>query len=152
MTNWLHAIQDSYDNVLSFVEYFDKQYEHARTEISLKGKIEDNSARLPGEFEYRYRQLQEIEAVLEFLNIGLRKTKSAYYRKYLEGYKRALTSRDIDKYIDGEDEVIQLCELINEVALIRNKFLAITKGFESKGFQLMNLVKLRTAGIEDASV
>jgi hypothetical protein len=149
---WLHKIQDSHDVVVEFVEYFDMQYEDGRKEIKLSGKIEDNSARLPGEFEYRYRQLQEIEAVLEYLNIELRSVRSRFYRSYLETYKRSLTSRDIDKYIDGEEEVIGLQLLINEVALVRNKFLALTKGFESKGFQLMNLVKLRTAGIEDAIV
>lgn len=152
MSGWVYKIQESFDNIVHFVSHFDTEYESARKEIPIKGEIQTHSAQLPGQFEFRYRQLQEIEAVLEFLNIELRKVKSIHYKKYLEGYKRALTSRDIDKYIDGEDEVIQLQILINEVALVRNKFLALTKGFESKGFQLMNLVKLRTAGIDDATV
>lgn len=150
MVGWVHKIQESFDNVVPFVDFFDTQYELGRAEIRLTGKIEDNSARLPGEFEYRYRQLQEIEAVLEFLNIEFRKVRSGLYRKYLETYKRALTARDIDKYLDGEDEIIQLQLLINEVALVRNKFLALTKGFESKSFQLNNIVRLRSAGIDDA--
>lgn len=152
MAAWVHKIQDSYDNIIPFVNHFENEYEQARSEIKLKGLIEDNSARLSGEFEFRYRQLQEIESVLEYMNIDLRKTRAKFYKKYLEGYKRALTSRDIDRYIDGEDEVIQLQILINEVSLMRNKFLAITKGFETKSFQIMNLVKLRTAGLDDASV
>jgi len=152
MSNWVYRVQESYDNIIDMVEHFEEQYEEARGEIKMKGKIETNSAMLPGQFEYRYRQLQEIEAVLEYLNIEFRKTRSGLYKKYLETYKRQLTSRDIDKYLDGEDEVVQLQILINEVALLRNKFLAITKGFESKGFQLMNIVKLRTSGIDDATI
>jgi len=152
MSGWVYKIQESYNNILPFVEYFEKEYQDATKEVKLEGRIEDNSARLPGEFEYRYRQLQEIEAVLEFLNIDLRRERSSLYKKYLENYKRQLTSRDIDKYIDGEAEIVELQILLNEVALIRNKFLALTKGFEAKGFQLNNIIRLRSAGIEDASI
>ena len=70
----------------------------------------------------------------------------------LEGYARALTSRDAEKYVDGEDEVIDFETLINEVALLRNKYLGIMKGLDTKQWQLGHIVRLRTAGMEDVSV
>ena len=84
---------------------------------------------LPGFVELRFGQLQEIEAILEHLNIQLRKKRSEYLRKYLESYNKALSSRDAEKYADGEAEVVAISELINQVALLRNKFQGITKGF-----------------------
>jgi hypothetical protein len=54
--------------------------------------------------------------------------------------------------VDGEDEVIEFETLINEVALLRNRFLGILKGMESKNFMLGHVVRLRAAGMEDIQV
>jgi uncharacterized protein YfdQ (DUF2303 family) len=99
--------------------------------------------------EHRFNQLQEIEAVLNHLNIQLRKIRRKHFQKYLEGYARALTSRDAEKYVDGEDEVIDFETIINEVAFLRNRFLGIMKAMESKNFMLGHVVRLRAAGMED---
>jgi hypothetical protein len=63
-----------------------------------------------------------------------------------------LSSRDAEKYVDGEDEVIDYETLINEVALLRNTWLGILKGLESKNFMLGHIVRLRAAGMEDISL
>jgi hypothetical protein len=82
----------------------------------------------------------------------LRKIRRRHFQKYLESYARALTSRDAEKYVDGEDEVIDFETLINEVALLRNRWLGILKGLESKNFMMGHIVRLRTAGMEDVQV
>jgi len=89
---------------------------------------------------------------LNFFNIQLRKIRRKHFQKYLEAYNRALTSRDAEKYTDGEDEVIEFESLINEVALLRNKWLGILKGLESKNFMLGHVVRLRSAGMEDTTI
>jgi hypothetical protein len=124
----------------------------AKVECSIRGKLERNVADLPGITERRFNQLQEIEAVLNYLNIQLRKIRRKHFQKYLESYPRALSSRDAEKYVDGEDEVIDYETLINEVALIRNKWLGLIKGLESKNFMLGHVARLRTAGMEDISL
>jgi vacuolar-type H+-ATPase subunit C/Vma6 len=124
----------------------------AKLETGIKGNIERNLAALPGITEHRFNQLQEIEAVLNFLNIQLRKIRSTAFRKYLENYNRALTSRDAEKYIESEADVVDMETLINEVALLRNRWLGIMKGLEAKQWQLGHITRLRTAGMEDASI
>jgi uncharacterized protein YfdQ (DUF2303 family) len=114
--------------------------------------VEKNITALPGITEFRYNQLQEIEAVLNYLNIQLRKIRRKHFQKYLEAYARALTSRDAEKYVDGEDEVIDYETIINEVALLRNRWLGVMKGLESKNFMLGHVVRLRTAGMEDVTL
>jgi hypothetical protein len=124
----------------------------AKFECNIKGNVEKNIANLPGMTEHRFNQLQEIEAVLNFLNIQLRRIRKKHFQKYLENYPRALTSRDAEKYVDGEDEVIDFETIINEVALIRNKWLGLIKGLESKNFMLGHISRLRTAGMEDITL
>ena len=135
-----------------FINYYEGELIAAKADIKIRGNVEKALSNLPGETEHRFNQLQEIEAVLEFLNIQLRKIRQSHYKKYLEGYARALTSRDAEKYAEAEDEVIDMETIINEVALLRNKWLGIMKGLESKNFMLGHVTRLRTAGMEDASI
>jgi hypothetical protein len=82
----------------------------------------------------------------------LRQLRSQTFKKYLENYNRALTSRDAEKYVDGESDIIDMETLVNEVALLRNRYLGIMKGLEAKQWQLGHIVRLRTAGMEDATI
>jgi hypothetical protein len=124
----------------------------AKKDVKIYGNVEKNIAQLPGTTEHRFNQLQEIEAVLNYLNIQLRKIRRKHFQKYLEAYNRALTSRDAEKYVDGEDEVIDYETIINEVALLRNRWLGIMKGLEAKQWQMGHIVRLRTAGMEDITI
>jgi hypothetical protein len=153
MSTWYRKISDDISMLPDFIDFYEKQLNDAKLELSLKGKtLETHAAELPGIVEYRYNQLQEIEAVLELLNIRLRKERATEFKRFLESYNKALSSRDAEKYVDGVDTVIELSLIINEVALLRNKFLGITKGLETKNFMSSNIIKLRISGLDDASV
>jgi hypothetical protein len=150
--NWYSKITVDLGSIPDFIAYYEAELNSARFDVSIKGKIEKNLADLPGVTEHRFNQLQEVEAVLNYLNIQLRKIRRKHFQKYLEAYNRALTSRDAEKYVDGEEEVIDFETIINEVALIRNKWLGILKGIESKNFMLGHVVRLRAAGMEDVTL
>lgn len=149
---WYTKVSQDLKEIVNAVAYYENELVTAKQEVKLTGNIEKAAATMPGIVEHRYNQLQEIEAILEFLNIEHRRLRSKTFRKYLENYQRALSSRDVEKYVDGEDEVIDHELIINEFALLRNKWLGITKALDVKGFSINNVVKLRAAGIEDASV
>lgn len=153
MSDWYRQVCCSYENIPSFLAAYEKELEDAKAELKLSGiTLEQHAARMPGITEHRYSQLQEIEAILEFMNLDLKKIRSKKFKHFTHGYELALSSRDAEKYIDGDDEVVDQAILINEVALLRNKFLSISKGLEAKHWQLANVVKLRCAGLEDATI
>jgi len=147
---WYSEISKNIENIPDAVAFFETELEDARQEVRLTGNIEKAAASMPGIVEQRYNQLQEIEAILEYLNIELRRLKSSFFRKYLENYARALSSRDVEKYVEGEADVVDMEKIINEFALLRNKWLGITKALDQKQWQITNIVKLRVAGMEDA--
>jgi hypothetical protein len=149
---WYSRVVADFSNIPDFISYYETELENAKHDVRIVGLIEKNITALPGITEHRFNQLQEIEAVLNHLNIQLRKIRRKHFQKYLEGYARALTSRDAEKYVDGEDEVIDFETLINEVALLRNRYLGILKAMESKNFMLGHIVRLRAAGMEDIQV
>lgn len=149
---WYNRVIANLGEIPDFIDYYDQELISAKSEIKISGNVEKALSNLPGITEQRFNQLQEIEAILEYLNIQLRKIRQKHYKKYLEAYARALTSRDAEKYAEAEDEVIDMETIINEVALLRNKWLGVMKGIESKNFMLGHVVRLRTAGMEDVVV
>ena len=148
---WYSEISRDVSKISDAIDFFEKEIVDARQEIKLKGNVEKASAELPGIVEQRFSQLQEIEAILNYMNIELRRLRSSYFKKYLENYQRALSSRDVEKYVDGESDVVDYEKIINEFALLRNKWLGILKGIDQKQWQITNIVKLRVAGMEDAT-
>jgi hypothetical protein len=149
---WYSKVTTDLGNLPDFISHYESELISAKSDVKVYGNIEKNIAALPGVTEYRFNQLQEVEAVLRYLEIQLRKIRRKHYKKYLEAYNRALTERTAEKYVDGEDEVIDYEVLINEVALLRNKWTGIIKALESKNFMLGHVVRLRTAGMEDISI
>lgn len=149
---WYSVVSQDITKIPDAISFYEAELVNAKQECRISGNIEKAAAALPGIVEHRFGQLQEIEAILEFLNIEAKRLRSHKFRHFLETYPRALTSRDVEKYIDGEPEIIAQDLLINEFALLRNKWLGITKGVEQKHWQLSNIVKLRSVGIEDATI
>lgn len=149
---WYSKVSKDISTLPECLEYFYQELNSAKFEVKIKGNVEKISAMLPGIVEHRFNQLQEIEAILEYLNIELRRIRSRTFKKYLENYQRALSSRDVEKYVDGEDDVVDMEKIINEFAMLRNQWLGIIKGLDIKGFQINNLIKLKVAGMEDFTV
>jgi len=149
---WYNEVSRDIGKIPDAVNFFENELVDARHEVKLHGNLEKAAASMPGVVEHRFSQLQEIEAILEYLNIELRRLKSSYFRKYLESYARALSSRDCEKFTDGEADVVDMEKIINEFALLRNKWLGITKGLDQKQWQITNITKLRVAGMEDARI
>lgn len=149
---WYSKVTSNLGNIPGFIEHYEEELRQAKFDIQVKGNVEKSIAALPGITEHRFNQLQEIEAVLNYLNIQVRVIRRKHFQKYLEHYARALSSRDAEKYVDGEDEVVSYETIINEVALLRNKWLGVMKGIDSKQWQLSNLVRLKVAGMEDFNI
>ena len=149
---WYSRVVANLGLIPDFIQHYERELDEAKRECKISGLVERSIKELPGHTEHRFNQLQEIEAVLGFLNIKLRKIRRTHFQKYLENYQRALSSRDVEKYVDGEDEVIDMETIINEVALLRNRWLGIMKGLETKQWQMGHIVRLRTAGMEDITV
>jgi len=149
---WYSRVVADLSAIPDFIAHYEHELDLSKLDCRIGGVVEKNISALPGITEHRFNQLQEIEAVLNYLNIQLRKIRRRHFQKYLEGYARALTSRDAEKYVDGEDEVIDFETIINEVALLRNRYLGIMKAMESKNFMLGHIVRLRAAGMEDIQI
>jgi hypothetical protein len=150
--NWYDRVSKDISSIPDAAAYYEGELQAAKIDARIAGNLEKAAANMPGIVENRFNQLQEIEAILEYLHIELRRLRSQHFRKYLENYQRALSSRDCEKFVEGEADVVDFEKIINDFALLRNKWLGIIKALDIKQWQLSNIVKLRTAGLEDATL
>lgn len=149
---YFQAVKKDETTLPKILEYFNNEYEEGRKEIDVKGSLTECVSKLSSYYEYRYSQLQEIEAILKHFEIKLSQRKSALYQKFLENYNRALSSTDIKIYIEGNPEICAIQQILNEITLVRNKFIGLSKGFDTKNYQLSNLSKLYVAGIDGIQI
>jgi len=92
--SWYAEVSKDIEFLPNCLVHFYNELDRAKIEVRIHGSLEKASAALPGMVEQRFNQLQEIEAILEYLNIELRRVRSKSFKKFLENYQRVLSSRD----------------------------------------------------------
>jgi len=76
---WYSDVARDISNIPDAAAYFEAELLEAKKECRVTGNIEKAAAAMPGVVEERFAQLQEIEAILEYLNIELRRLKSSLF-------------------------------------------------------------------------
>ncbi len=87
MAGWYQKIAKDIGVIPDAIRHYENELEQAKSEIRIRGNIEKASADMPGIVEQRFNQLQEIEAILQYMNIELRRLRSKHFKKYLENYQ-----------------------------------------------------------------
>ena len=144
---WHAVIMKDLSKLPSALTYYDKELLEAEKEVVLKGNIQIAAGSLPGHLALRYRQFYELDAIASHIETLVASARSKKIRYFMEAYNREMKIGEAIKWIDGEEEIVQLTSLLNEIILMRNKFGAINKGLDSLGWQISNIIKLEIAGI-----
>lgn len=152
MTNWYITITRDISKLPDAIAYYEKELAVASKECDIHGSIETMSKLLPSIVELRFNQLQETEAILRYLNIEYDEEYHNAYKKYLMNYNKTLKSTEADKFAKGDASVVAMAHLVNDFARIRNQYQGIIKALDVKQWQLTNIIKLRVAGLDDASI
>lgn len=149
---WHRLISKDKNKIMDFLDYFEKEIEEAKKEIKISGLLVNVIDSLPSYHDVRYSQLQDVESVLEVLENEIKAKKTEKYKQFLEHYKRNLSSTDVNRYVEGDPDVVALYELVTEISYIRNKLFGIVKSLEMKHYGLGNVTKLQCAGMENVRI
>lgn len=137
------------DYVAEAIEFYDNEIQEAKKVLKLEGKNLKNVARDLGSWtEYYYGQFQDLEMIVKWLEIQLERARSNHYRAYTKT-NRGYTDRQIEKLIDGEQDVYDYSLIINQVSLTRNRIAGIMKAIEAMNYQLSNITKIVTVAMDD---
>lgn len=156
-SRWYHKITADPANFLQpfgdAMSYFHAEYDEAVKSIQpQRGALMwSTSMQLGAIMEQRFGQLQEIEAILKFLELQYDIVHGRKKRNYMENHARVLKDREASDMADIEQEVILIRTCIIEASFVRNLFTSVTKGLEFLHFQIGHMTKLKIAGIEDTT-
>lgn len=146
--NWFGEIKKDENKLPQALDYFMKKYEEFLPKLAIGGSLSREEAELPYLNSICQEDWATLDAIMEHYNIKLRAARSKYYKKYLETYARQLSSNDVKNYVEGEQEIVAFQAIINEINLVKNKFVGLSKGLESKNWQLSNITKIKSLGLD----
>lgn len=138
-------------DIIPLLPKYEAAIQSAENIFKLEGKrLEEIARTLPHHQSSYDQRYQEMKAVEEWLNTIKDKKTAKLWKKYLEGYSRQLSTRDIQAYISGEKEIVELNQILVEVALLKNNLAAIVEALKQMGWMIGHVTKLRVAEMQDA--
>lgn len=142
---------DFSDVIIKMMDKFEAKIKAAEPIFNLDGRKLEEVIRTVPYHQASYDQtLQEVKAVEEWLLTMKEKRVAKAWKKFNEGYSRALTTRDIQAYIGGEKDIVEINQILIEIVLIKNNLAAIVDSIKQIGWMMGHITKLRIAELEEA--
>lgn len=139
-----------FPQLLLLITKYEQYVENAEPLFDITGrKLEEVCKILPKNLAVYDRYYQEMKTLEEWMIVKREKIQSKLWKKFLEGYPRALASKDIQMYIQGDAEYVEFTEIIIEVSNIKSKLQSIVKAFDSMSWMLGHITKIRVAELQD---
>ena len=140
-----------FNKIPSILNQYNEFLSEAKNDLELSGKtLGDASKEHPSLQMYYHERLVELNTLLKYCEMELNKVKSLLYVDLVKNSKMALSDREREKFIMGEDKFITMNKVWLEVKELHDKFDAVYGAFISRGYSLNNITKARVASIEDA--
>lgn len=142
---------DKLDAILEILPKYEQKVKDAEPIFNLDGrKLEEIMRTLPFHQSTYSRAHHEIKAVEEWITNVKEKESAKLWKKYLEGYPKQLSQRDIQAYIAGEKIIVEINQILIEVQLIKNHLSDIVDAIKNMGFMMGHVTKLRVAELDEA--
>ncbi len=137
------------------IEIFDKyEREIAKAEplFVIEGeRLEVLARNLPQHQGHYAMKTQDMKQLVKWLENYKAKLEAIHLKNYNRG-QRALSATDQRIFLGGEQNVIELNQLIIEASLLMSKLDAITEAFKQMGWMIGNITKLRVAELQDVII
>lgn len=139
-----------FPQLLSLITKYEQYVDDAKELFQIEGKkLEEVCRTLPKNLVVYDRHYHEMKTLEEWMMVKREKIQSKLWKKFLEGYPRALASKDIQMYIQGDPEYVEFTEIILEVGNIKAKLQSLVKAFDNMSWMLGHITKLRVAELQD---
>jgi len=143
----------NFENLPDLLYTYDKVLTEADKDLAISGKLlevsnSENSALL----HYYDQRKVELHTLVKFFKAEEDRVKGQLYKSYNENHSRALSQREIDRYIDNEEAYIYIHSLLIEVEERYELFQSVVASLTSRNYALSNITKLRVASLENVEI
>jgi hypothetical protein len=138
--------------MIAFFDRWEQQIKLAEPLFKIEGsKLEDLARTIP-QHQFHFAGLaQEAKAAVKYFESMLEQQEAIYAKNYAHG-NRAYGSREVQQFIQGEKEVVEMKQLIVQAAFYQNQLAEIVEAIKQMGWMLGHIVKLRVASLEETII
>lgn len=146
----LHLDPDNLGDVIPHLGKYEKLIADAEPIFDLEGrKLEEVIRTLPN-FQSRYdRAYNEMKALDSWIEGVKEKRTARLWKKYIEGYPKALSTRDVQAYIAGEKDIVEVNQVGIEITLLKSHLLSIVEAIKQLSWMASHMTKLRVAELQE---
>lgn len=143
--------ENSLDCVVPLIDKYENNIKAAEPIFKLEGRRLEEIMRTLPHYQASYDEMyNESKSIIEWIESIKSKRTAKLWKKYNEGYSRQLSTKDIQIYIEGEKEIIELNQILIEMVLIKNNLFSIVDALKQMGWMMGNITKLRISEMQDA--
>ena len=122
-----------------------------RLKITGKNLEAANAEHASWQLYYESRKA-DLSSLVKFFEAKTAAARGQLFKTYTEKYSRELSDRQKDKYIDNEPKYLEQFEIYLEIKEIHTKYEAVCNAFQSRGYALNNITKIRVASLESVII
>ena len=131
---------------------YQREITKAEPLFSIEGeRLELLARNLPQHQGHYAMKMQEMKQLVKWLENYKAKLEAIHLKNYNRG-QRALSATDQRIFLGGEQNVIELNQLIIEATLMCNQLDSIVEAFKQMGWMIGNITKLRVAELQDVII
>lgn len=140
-------------NLPNILIEYEKELEGFEAKLTIKGKnLETANAEHAGWHLYYDTRKAELYSLVKFFEGKTAAARGKLFKKYTETYNRELSDRQKDQYINNDDVYLRQLEIYLEIKEVYSKYEAVCNAFQSRGYSLNNITKIRIASLESAVI
>ena len=143
--------EDRLEEIVPLLPKYEEQVKAAEQIFQIEGRRLEEILRTLPHYQSSYDQsYQNLKGMEEWISNIKEKKVGKLWKKYNEGYSRALSARDIQAYIASEKEIVEINQILIEVSLLKNHLSSIVEALKQLGWMAGHITKLRIAEMQDA--
>lgn len=136
---------------MQLVDKYDRAVVESESAVTIVGKTLEQANKEQPDLLVRYARLHvEAKSIVRLMDSIADKLRVTLHKQISSTSDRSLTERTIDKFVDGEQEMLDHNAATLEIKMLEEKLGAIVESIKMRGFALNNITKARVEGVHMA--
>jgi hypothetical protein len=149
--NLVIRLQQQPDLLFDLLEKYEREIELAEQRILLQGRTLEESNRDQSKWMLHYGTLKaEADSVVHYSEMRADQMRSDAFKRVKATSDRNLADRTIDKYVESDQDLINILVILFQVRGARDRLAAVVEAFKSRGFALRHITDARINSIHMA--
>ena len=144
-------ILDSSDQLMLAIERYDREVAASLSSVELRGKTLEEANMEQGMMLLKYQRLHsEVKNLGRMLEARGSQLKIRRYEHVRKTSDHALSDRMIEKFVDGDQSVLDHYAIVVELKSIEEQLAAVVEALKMRGYALNNITKARIENVHMA--